>query len=159
MDFDRNSQYPFRHMGYGFREMPHAYEPVPYYLAYPYSIQRQENEDEELDMEKVKEMFPEIGRKIQPLIEEECDKMEYDGSIMFDEYPDKVMVQKIVLTIYRMLPDENKMEENDEENEIFATNCINCNRRGSTLQDLITVMLFQEMHRRRCRHRRCKRWW
>lgn len=151
--------YPFYHMGYGFREMPHVYEPTPYYLSYPFSMQMQETEEDEIDMDKIKEMFPKIARKIQPLVEEECDKMEYDGSLMFDEYPDKLMVEKIITRIYRMLPEEIPVQQ-ESENEIFATNCPGCNRNsGSALQDLISVMLFQEMHRRRCRYRRCKRWW
>lgn len=34
-------------------------------------------------------------RKVQELVEEECDKMEYEGSLMFDEYPDRLMLRQI----------------------------------------------------------------
>ena len=30
---------------------------------------------------------------------------------------------------------------------------------GNGLQNLIEVLLFNEMYQRRCRHKRCRRWW
>ena len=42
------------------------------------------------------EKWEKIIKDIQLEIEEICDKMEYDGSIMFDECPDKVSVERIV---------------------------------------------------------------
>ena len=41
-------------------------------------------------------LYPPEIKDIQMEIEEICDKMEYDGSIMFDECPDKVSVERIV---------------------------------------------------------------
>lgn len=43
-----------------------------------------------------KYLYPPEIKNIQMDIEEACDKMEYDGSLMFDECPDKVTVEKIV---------------------------------------------------------------
>ena len=31
--------------------------------------------------------------------------------------------------------------------------------RNNGLQNLIEVLLFNEMYQRRCRHKRCRRWW
>ena len=31
--------------------------------------------------------------------------------------------------------------------------------RDQGLENLIQVLLFNEMHQRRCRHKRCRRWW
>lgn len=42
-----------------------------------------------------KYLYPPEIKDIQMEIEEVCDKMEYDGSIMYDECPDKVTVEKI----------------------------------------------------------------
>lgn len=132
--------------------------PIPFYMAYPYSVQMQENQEDEKDMDRIKDMFPRIARTIQPIIEEECDKMEYDGSLMFDIYPDKLMMENLISRVYNLLP-KSKEEKNDKD-EIFATDCTVCSQSvGDAVKDLISVMLFQEMHRRRCRHRRCKKWW
>lgn len=40
-------------------------------------------------------LYPREVLSIQSCIEEACDRMEYDGSLMYDEYPDKVSVQAI----------------------------------------------------------------
>lgn len=132
--------------------------PIPFYMAYPYSVQMMENQEDEKDLERIKDMFPRTARKIQPLIEEECDKMEYDGSLMFDIYPDKLMMENLIGKIYNSIP--KSKEEKSDKDEVFATDCSTCNQSaGDAVKDLIAVMLFQEMHRRRCRHRRCKKWW
>lgn len=134
--------------------------PVPYYMAHPYPVSMQEAEEDDRDMERIVSMFPKTARYVQPIIEDECDRMEYDGSLMFDEYPDKVMMERLVDSIYQRLQNADVTEEAVEEKEVFATGCRNCGGHPDDgLKDLISVMLFGEMHRRRCRHRRCKRWW
>lgn len=136
-------------------------QPVPYYMSYPYPLMMQGDDEDERDKEKIVSMFPKMARKIQPMVEDECDQMEYDGSLMFDEYPDRIMMEKIIDEIYDRMNlesmDENDLKEPDE-NSVFATQCRNCGNQNG-LKDLISVLLFEEMHRRRCRHRRCKRWW
>lgn len=137
--------------------------PVPYHAAYPYPMFMQGEDDDERDLERLQSMFPKSAKVIQPLVEDECDRMEYDGSLMFDEYPDKLTVEKLIENIYQRVQggEEEMQEQMDPEEDVFATQCRNCNgnRFGDGIQDLITVMLFEEMHRRRCRRRRCKRWW
>ena len=49
----------------------------------------------ERDMKKMKELYPEVAKDVLSVVEDECDQMEYDGSMMFDEYPDKVMFERI----------------------------------------------------------------
>lgn len=142
--------------------MPYYQEqqPMPYHMAYPYPMYMQETDDDEKDLDKIMSMMPETARYIQPMVEDECDRMEYDGSLMFDEYPDKVMMERIIESLYQRMSNSHMTEEVAQESEVFATQCRNCgNSVGDGLRDLISVMLFEEMHRRRCRHRRCKRWW
>lgn len=136
------------------------YQPMPYYMAHSYPLSMQGDEEDERDLEKLKSLFPKTAQLIQPLVEEECDRMEYDGSLMFDEYPDRLTTEKLVEKIYQKVQASNEEQEN-ETDDVFATQCRNCNgnRFGDGIGDLISVMLFEEMHRRRCRHRRCKRWW
>lgn len=139
---------------------PDTMQPMPYHMAYPYPMFMQETADDERDLERLVSMFPETARRIQPIVEEECDRMEYDGSLMFDEYPDKVMIERVIEKIYDKMENADQQEMTREEEAVFATQCRNCqNRSGDGVRDLISVILFEEMHRRRCRHRRCKRWW
>jgi hypothetical protein len=46
-------------------------------------------------------LYPIEVMEIQGMIEECCDRMEYDGSLMYDEYPDKVSVEAMAKDICR----------------------------------------------------------
>lgn len=134
---------------------------MPYYQmpGYP-QILWQEMESER-DMQKLKEMYPDAAKEILPYVEEECDKMEYDGSVMFDEYPDRVMMGRIRNNIYDRVKDRYELPEEGDKDEVLAMNRETRRRyppRKNWLGDMIDVLLFQEMHRRRCRHRNCRGW-
>jgi len=205
---------------------------VPFYMAYPMQTVYMEEMEYARDLEKLKGMYPKEVRSLQELVEDECDKMEYEGSLMFDEYPDRVMVDRIVKRIYNSAeenqPELQRMEatecdmgeyereqyeegayeefqEQDMEAEELPLEGNLIAQRGPGgpgwgpgrppgpppgpgwgpgrppgpppgpgwgpgrppgppprnpgLQNLIEVLLFNEMYQRRCRHKRCRRWW
>ena len=91
-------------------------------------------------------MYPRDARKIQSMVDEECDRMEYEGSMMFDRYPDRLMMEMICRRIYRGL----RPEDVEEDGRLHV---------DEKYFMLVQVMLMQEMYRRRCRHYRCRRWY
>ena len=117
----------------------------------------------ERDRERLKEMYPKEAKRIQRVVEEECDKMEYDGSLMFDEYPDRVMVQKLCDDIYNKVYDNTTAEVETEQYKDRRPGGgyppPPPPRRDRGGRDLIEILLFDEMFRRRCRHNRCRRFW
>ena len=117
-----------------------------FYMTYPMKNAFLEEAEYENDCRRLQEMYPKDAKRIQALVSRECDKMEYDGSMMFDEYPDRFMIRLICRNIYR------ELQEGQEE-ELTGMN------RDNTLSQLIEVMLMQEMYRRRCRYHRCRRWY
>ncbi len=128
--------------------MPEEYTGrMPFYLTYPMPNVYQTEKEYERDMERMKEMYPKRMKKLLAYVEEECDKLEYEGSMMYDEYPDRVLLYKISTGIYDKAVPMQEMERRD-------------GRRDRDLLDVIQVLLFDEMHRRRGRRRRCcRRWW
>ena len=66
------------------------------------------------------------------------DRMEYDGSMMYDEYPDRLQLRLMCRRIY-------DKAEKEEENP------------GAWLMDLIEVMTYQELCRRRVEHREIRK--
>ena len=73
------------------------------------------------DKRRFQELYPSLARQIQPLVEEACDRMEYEGSLMFDEYPDKLLIRRMVRSIYEKLDkgayqDELAAQENTGKN-------------------------------------------
>lgn len=126
----------------------------PYYITYPdYNIMSQSDEDRR-DVEYMNKLYPKTFSKIQEHVEEECDKMEYDGSLMYDEYPDKMLVSKISDNIYSEV--KYMYEDNEEYTATqLGRPCINqgwCN-------DIIQILLLNEFYKRRCRRRNCRRWY
>lgn len=140
-------------------QIPYA---VPMLPVYGYDS----SEELDKDCEYMKSMYPAAAKQIQREVDEECDKLEYDGSCMFDECPDKVHLGIIVDRIYeRMEPREEpsaKAMQFGGRRDMDFDRCqdgrCDHNRRNNPLHDLIEIMLFHEMHDRRRRHRSRKRW-
>ena len=114
---------------------------MPFYMSYPMQNLYLTEMEYEKDMERMKELYPREIKRLVEAVEEECDKMEYEGSLMFDEYPDRFMMQQIAERIYEKMDSTPARGPQDD------------------LRHLIGVLLNNEMYRRRCRHRRCNRWW
>ncbi len=138
---------------------------IPFYMAYPMQDVYLSEIEYERDRERLKEMYPKEAKRIQRVVEEECDKMEYDGSLMFDEYPDRVMVQKLCDDIYNKVYDNTTAEVETEQYKDrrpgggFPPPPPPPPRRDRGGRDLIEILLFDEMFRRRCHHNRCRRFW
>ncbi len=64
----------------------------------------------ERDLQYMKEMYPSKVKAISAMVEEECDKLEYAGSPMLVEYPDKEYIRKIAREIYDQLDVSDDME-------------------------------------------------
>lgn len=205
-----------------FYRMPERNMPkMPFYMAYPMQNVYLEELEYEKDMQKLKDLYPKEVKSIQVLVEDECDKMEYEGSLMFDEYPDKLMLRQIVNRIYdgvagsqmsiqgfeaspyeaeqyepesygkELYEDKTNQEGDMQAEELPLEGKLMEQRRpprpgwgppppprpgwgpppgpgwgpppphhgNNGLQNLIEVLLFNEMYQRRCRHKRCRRWW
>lgn len=101
---------------------------------------------EDRDIDYVKEMYPMTFSRIQELIEKECDMQEYTGSMMFDEYPDKLGILQIVNRIFKNIRHE---EEDCKEGD-------NCRQYPDDqwLKDIIMVLILNEMYRRRQKRKR-----
>ena len=88
-------------------------------------------------------MYPSLARQIQPLVEEACDRMEYEGSLMFDEYPDKLLIRRMVRSIYE------KLDKGAYQDELAAQE----NTGKNWTEEYVAVLLLNEMYQRRCRRR------
>ena len=163
---------------------------MPYPLMYPYPDLYMSEMETERDLQYLQQMYPADAKKMQKKVEEELDKLEYEGSMMYDEYPDRVTLLLICDRIenalaredaerrakeeadrgsdirpetrpganVEMRPDMRSGMETDEE-----MNAMNVRRRGRGDRDdvrfdrgrrnLLEVLLYNEMHKRRCKRR------
>lgn len=123
------------------------YYRTPFYMTYPIQNLYMTEMEYERDMERMKELYPGEVKELQKMVEHRCDEMEYEGSRMYDENPDRMMLE----------------EEADRLMERFLGDNLSVQQRGfqnqGWLRSLIGILFHDEMYRRRCRHRRCNRWW
>ena len=116
-------------------------KPLPFYMAYPVPRFFDREWEQERDLRIMQSYYSGRTAEIQKLVERECDRMEYDGSMMFDDYPDKFMMRRICRRIEEPLEEKGKSGGSSG---------------GEELEELIGVLLCGEMYRRRCRRRNCR---
>ena len=140
-------------------------------------------QDEE-DLAKMKELYPARIREILAEVERACDTMEYEGSIMFDEMPEKQRILDMADGIRRKMEGQMEKWEQEQsrlqEEDIYVMNHEygvsqrrppqpppgpsrppmppQPPRPSDWFGDLVQVLLQNEMYHRRCRHRSCRRW-
>ena len=135
-------------------------QPIPFYMAYPFLLPLDQEQAQEKDLLVMKSFYSRRAARIQEKADRECDRMEYDGSMMFDEYPDKVMFERIKNRIYDKVHEKYPVEEEDDRDQAMVMQQ-EVRRRypphKNWLGDMIEVLLYQEMYRRRCRRRSCRR--
>ena len=84
----------------------------------------------EKDYDYMHLMLPEISQRLLDLIEDICDRQEYEGSFLYDECPDKTTIFNLTDKVYQDL----------------------ASKEAPGLKDLIQTMLCDEILYRRCRY-------
>lgn len=131
---------------------------LPYYMVYPMPFLYDDERLERRDYEYMRSLYPDAAKRVLPYVEEECDRCEGPCSMMYDEYPDRLQLRLMGNRIY------NKVKENERE---FYENEGSGESKGvqgqqhlqgsqNWLRDLIDVMLYQELYKRRSENRRMR---
>jgi hypothetical protein len=123
---------------------------IPLYPLYGYD----NSSDLDRDAEYMKQLYPNLAKAIQSAVDNECDQMEYDGSLMFDEYPDKVSLDRIIDRIYEQFRDTDEEPRAEIQSLYFYPPV----RSGNHLRDIVSLLLLSEIFNRRRRYR-SRRFW
>lgn len=126
---------------------------LPYYMAYPMTLDYDDERIERMDFEYLKSMYPEIAKNVLPYVEEECDRMAYESSMIYDQYPDKLQLRMMCGRICENIKRNKKLFRS----ESMAGISSDTDHGGRWLRDLVEVMLYQELYRRRSGRRRTGR--
>ena len=112
---------------------------LPYYMAYPMPLAYDDERMERRDYEYMKSLYPDTAKKVLPYVEKECDRNEYPCSMIYDEYPDRFSLRMMCNRIFDKVVSQEKLEPED------------------WLRNLIEVILYQELFKRRSDDRRNRR--
>lgn len=114
----------------------------PFYVAHanPFLYDGEKMQEEEYKL--MKSYYPAASKLIQEKVEAVCEALDYEGSRIYDEYPDKFMLYHTCQEIRSEL-----------ENSVQAQGIS-----GQFMDELIQVLLYHEIGRRRCQRRRCRKY-
>ena len=120
---------------------------LPFYMAYPLPMYYQEEDTVIRDLEYLQQMYPAEAKKYQKIIASILDKLDYEGSMIYDEYPDKWQLYKLSMEILDRIKREEmnaaKGEEGTDQNQIVS------DEKWEWVGNLIQVLLFYEIYKRR----------
>ena len=138
------------------------YPRIPFYMAYPAQSMYLTEMEYEKDLERMKSYYTAEAQKVMKLVEQRLDELEYEGSRIYDEEPDRLMIQMEVDRLYRMLAEEEETGKESRSTYFEMVPLSLSERRpcrDSWLCSMVGVLFNTELYKRRCRHRRCRRYW
>ena len=113
---------------------------LPFYMTYPLPLYYQEEDTATRDLEYLQQMYPAEATKYQKIIAGILDKLDYEGSMIYDEYPDRwqmyKLAQDILERIKRQEAKDNPGAEIPKEKWEWAS-------------DMVQIILFYEVYKRR----------
>ncbi len=113
---------------------------LPFYMTYPLPMYYQEEESIIRDLEYLQQMYPAEAKKYQKVIAGILDRLDYEGSMIYDEFPDKWQLYKLSKDILERI----RKEEEKEDPEAVASP-----EKWEWMGDLIQILLFYEIYKRR----------
>lgn len=102
--------------------------PLPFYMTYPDYRSREKEAMLLRDLEYLQQMYPNDVKRYQKRIAEMLDKADYEGSMIYDEYPDKYSLQALAGSICKVLEKEEGTSPGEE---------------------MVIILLFNEVYKRR----------
>lgn len=111
--------------------------PLPFYMAYPGYYEPGQEELCLRDMEYLQQLYPDEVKRFQKRIAEILDKTDYEGSMIYDEYPDRCSMHHLAKSICGILQKETEAEK-------------------APAEEMVQILLFDEIYKRRHGGRRGK---
>lgn len=87
--------------------------PEPFFAAQPLWGRSMEEQQEARERQRMQSYYSRTASDLQRLVEAECDRMDYRGSMMYDEFPDRLMMEAH-LPEYRTSVRQGKRREGRE---------------------------------------------
>ncbi len=118
--------------------------PFPNYPGYQtYRNWDQLSEDRVLeDLEYLQQMYPAYAKRYQVKVRDILNRMDYEGSVIYDQYPDKWQLEQLVRSIVMILKNEER-EMNPQQPGVPEDS------KWVWIQELVTVLLYYEVLKRR----------
>ncbi len=111
---------------------------LPFYMTYPMPLFYEEEDAVMRDLEYLQEMYPREARRYQKKVERLMDRFDYDGSVIYDEYPDRLAVYKMAQDMMAVIAREEEESGNGITEE-----------RKPEVTEIIQILMCDEIYKRR----------
>ncbi|MBR2036475.1 MAG: hypothetical protein IKA09_01970 [Lachnospiraceae bacterium] len=111
---------------------------LPFYMTYPVRYPYRQENKAARDIEYLREMYPQEAKRLLSKIADVLDRMDYEESMIYDEYPDRWQLYRLAEGIVKIL--QNEAEEKGEEHS---------KEKWEWISDMVQVLLFDEIFNRR----------
>lgn len=115
---------------------------LPFYMAYPLPVYYQEEDTVTRDLEYLQQMYPAEAKRYQKIIADILNQVDYEGSVIYDEYPDKWQLYRLSQIVM------DKLKRNKEaEGELAASDQEKGN--WEQIEEFVQVLLYYEIYKKR----------
>ncbi|MBO5336603.1 MAG: hypothetical protein J6A94_05675 [Lachnospiraceae bacterium] len=118
----------------------HANVPLPFFMTHQGYMGAEQERKVLQDLEYLQSAYPNEVKRYQSKIAEILDKFDYEGSMIYDEYPDCYGLRRMAGTIITILQNEEKKYPEEERTP---------DAKWVWLEDMILVLLCHEIYKRR----------
>ena len=122
---------------------------LPFYMTYPIPMFWEEEDTASRDLDYLVQLYPEQAKKYRQRISRMLDGMDYQGSMIYDEYPDRLALLRLAESVQARIRQEEEEEQGRETS-------VEDSRDRKTL---IQILLYYEIFRRRRRNGRSWQGW
>lgn len=124
---------------------------LPFYMTYPLPMYYQEEDSIIRDLEYLQQMYPAEAKKYQKIIVSILDKLDYEGSMIYDEYPDRWQLYKLSKDILERIKREEEKVSTGQNGAAEGQESIRdaANEKWEWIGDMISLLLFYEIYKRR----------
>lgn len=117
---------------------------IPFYVAYP-NYQMYSDEYRRMqDLEYLQSMYPAEIKEYQKKINQVLDRIDYAGSMIYDEFPDRISLYKLSTDITQSILRDKRAENNEGAKQGEDMN-------PEHIGMIVQILLYYEIHKRRYR--------
>lgn len=113
---------------------------LPFYMAYPLPLYYQQEDSVTRDLEYLQQMYPTEAKKYQKIIAETLDHIDYEGSMIYDEYPDKWQIYRLTQVIVDKIRNSREEQPGQEQDG---------DADWEKVTEFVQVLLSYEIYRKR----------
>ncbi len=113
---------------------------LPFYMTYPLPLYYQEEDTAIRDLEYLQQMYPIEAKRYQKIIAGILDKLDYEGSMIYDEYPDRWQIYRLSQNVL------NRIKRQEETDKVEAAGS---KEKWDAVSDMVQILVCYEIYKRR----------